>query len=164
MLFRSFRRGGVLLHYGTSGEDECFRGTIARPCEVWWVEVVEPSNDFFWWRVGEHEADLTFYLLRSPSVQADMTDTCRAHLSNFVKTELVLFFRCRAKRFRHDCSAAKEYTRRTTPTVSSSNQWCLQRLALFPQFPHDLQMRISDRKSTRLNSSHSGESRMPSSA
>ena len=34
----------------------------------------------------------------------------------------------------------------------------------FKSFPDKVKIRFEDRKSTRLNSSHSGESRMPSSA
>ena len=37
-------------------------------------------------------------------------------------------------------------------------------ISIFGQFGYHMELLESDRKSTRLNSSHSGESRMPSSA
>ena len=60
-------------------------------------------------------------------------------------------------------AAVIEQTLRTTP--ADATHWSLRSMATETGFSHTTIRRMwTDRKSTRLNSSHSGESRMPSSA
>lgn len=53
----------MVLHDRTSGYGDGFRRSNASTCEVWRMEVVEPSSNFIRGRVGKKEADLTFDML-----------------------------------------------------------------------------------------------------
>jgi hypothetical protein len=53
----------VVLHDRTSGDDDGFGGLNASTGEIWRMEIVEPSSDFFGRGVGKKETNLAFNML-----------------------------------------------------------------------------------------------------
>ena len=63
-----------------------------------------------------------------------------------------------------ECPVSKGARARVSITILCSDNYCPMSVAVGSRCTHKRSVSLQDRKSTRLNSSHSGESRMPSSA